>query len=170
MELMAVKKIGSEAMEGICYLAEQYPFPHNVLGRPSARGYVHRLLGGAEGNWYVVHTAGLVQACGHLGLYGKGDNNTHSLWKIRHPMSPTKAPVDGLEQLFWGLACEALRFRAGSVKVVLFLSEVEVGAACAAQRAGFVHEGTLKDYYRLGEECLLYGLTLKGSDEEIKPS
>ncbi len=147
-----------DALYAVADMAASYALPHNVLGTHAARSYALRLAQHPQGKWYGLFAGAQPRAAAHLALYGLGDGYNHTLWKIRHPLALRGiAPVGDWSDLFKALVREALDVRPGSVKVVLFLSEQEREAGRAAERAGFIVEGRLRDFYRMEETCLIYG-------------
>jgi hypothetical protein len=158
---------GDEAtLDAVARLATQYPFPHSILGTDRAGGYVRQLAarGRCSGEgWYgIALDGGEVAAAAHLGLYGTGGGDGHSLWKIRHPLLAARAPGECLSSLFRILPRAALQARPGSAKVVAFLGEFEAAAIRCVREAGFQQEACFADYYRLGEHCLVFGRTIGG--------
>ncbi len=165
-----------EAVAQVSGLACAYPYPHSILGKETAAGYVETLLSGRREHmkspgvdgWYMVSDdLGACAAC-HLSIYGVGNGNGHTLWKIRHPLERCENKREGnsqegpqyLQTLFNDVCRIAFRARPGSAKVVLFLGEHEVTAHKAALGAGFEKEACFRDYYRLGESCYVYGRTI----------
>ena len=152
-------------LPGIVKLANTYPYPHTVLGRAGAERYVRKLA--AQTNhpgegWYAATHFGEVVAATYLSVYGVGDGSGHTLWKIRHPLMADRPPAQSLlSSLFDAMTAAALRSRRGSAKLVIFLGEYETGVMTQARRAGFECEARFKDYYRLGEDCLVYCKTVR---------
>jgi hypothetical protein len=150
-------------LSGVVNLARAYPYPHSVLGRAAAEPYVRELSARAnyqnEG-WYAATISGEVVAAAYLSVYGIGDGSCHTLWKIRHPMLAEGMPGGCLAALFNVLSQSVLKLRGGTAKLVIFLSEHEKDAITHVQDAGFQCEGRFKDYYRLGEVCLVYCKTV----------
>jgi hypothetical protein len=148
-------------LSGIVNLAKAYPYPHSVLGHPSAEQYVRQLDANANySGWYAATIMGEVVAAAYLSVYGIGDGDCHTLWKIRHPMLAQGMPAGCLAALFNYLSTAVLRLRSGTAKLVIFLSEYEAEAITQIENAGFQCEGRFKDYYRLGELCLVYCKTV----------
>lgn len=158
----AITGADPEALHSVAELAAAYELPHHVLGTSAARAYALRLAEHPTGRWYGLFDGRHLLAAAHLALYGEGDGQSHSLWKIRHPLARREAS-SGAEwtRLFGALVEVALELRPGSVKAVLFLSEHERDAGEAAVAAGFDVEGVLDDFYRLEERCLIYGRTAR---------
>lgn len=160
---LVISLTGQNLLPGITKLAAAYSYPHAVLGRAGAGHYVEGLAARAaypgEG-WYAATLGGEVMAAAYLSIYGVGDRSGHTLWKIRHPLLAEGRPADYLRALLESLASVAVRLRMGSAKLVIFLSEYEVEVITQARRAGFQCEGRFRDYYRLGETCLVYGKTV----------
>jgi hypothetical protein len=154
-----------QALAAVAEMAAGYPLPHNVLGTPLAPTYVGQLAKHPAGGWYGLFIDGQIRATAHLALYGQGDCRTHSLWKIRHLLASCveTTPLALWASLLDALVHEALSVRPGSVKAVMFLSEHEHHHARAAEHAGFVIEGHIRDFYRLEELCLIYGRTARSS-------
>lgn len=146
----------------ITRLAETYPHPHSVFGGPEAGPYVHNLADhrrfSGEGWFGAASARGL--AAVHLGVYGVGDGRGHSLFKLRHPLSEGPEGLSCLVRAFDAARRAATHTRPGSQKLVVFLGEAERIARQAAEGAGFRLEGTLDDYYRLGERCFILGHTV----------
>ena len=148
-------------LSGIVNLAKAYPYPHSVLGHAGAEHYVRQLEFHADKRgWYVATISDEVVAAAYLSIYGIGDGCRHTLWKIRHPMLAEGMPGGCLSALFNFLSSAVLRLRGGTAKLVIFLSEYELEAMSQVQDAGFECEGRFKDYYRVGELCLVYGKTV----------
>jgi hypothetical protein len=154
---------GQSLLPGIGELAAAYPYPHAVLGRAGAGRYVEGLAARAaypgEG-WYAATLGGEVMAAAHLSIYGIGDRSGHTLWKIRHPLLAEGRPADYLRVLLESLTGVAVRLRIGTAKLVIFLSDYEAEVITQARHAGFQCEGQFRDYYRLGETCMVYGKTV----------
>ena len=152
-------------LPGIVKLANAYPYPHTILGRAGAERYVQKLA--AQTNypgegWYAATHFGEVVAATYLSVYGVGDGSSHTLWKIRHPLVADTTPAQSfLSSLFDAMTAAALRSRRGSAKFVMFLGEYETDVMAQARRAGFQCEARFKDYYRLGEDCLVYCKTVR---------
>jgi hypothetical protein len=148
-------------LPGIVNLAKAYPYPHSVLGHAGAEHYVRQLDTSANyPSWYAATIMGEVVAAAYLSVYGIGDGACHTLWKIRHPMLAPGMPAGCLAALFDALSTTVLRLRSGTAKLVIFLGEYEVDAITQIENAGFQCEGRFKDYYRLGELCLVYCKTV----------
>lgn len=160
---LSVEPAGPGLLLGIGKLANAYPYPHTVLGRAGAERYVRKLAAQAnhpgEG-WYAATRFGEVVAAAYLSVYGVGDESGHTLWKIRHPLVADELPAPSLVSLFDALTVAALGLRRGSAKFVIFLSEYETDVIAQVRRAGFECEARFKDYYRLGEICLVYCKTV----------
>lgn len=158
---------GDEAtLEAVARLAAEYPFPHSILGTDRAGSYVRQLAArgrwAGEG-WYGISLdGGEVAAVAHLGLYGIGGDDGHSLWKIRHPLLAARARGECLSALYRALPRTAVQLRPGTAKVVTFLGEFEATAIRCVREAGFRQEGSFADFYRLGERCLVFGRTIGG--------
>jgi hypothetical protein len=106
-----------------------------------------------------------------MALYGNGNGRDHSCWKIRHPLAVRDAPAtDYWAMLFNSLVAEACSIRPGTLKLVMFLSEYEQAAACAAECAGFAIEGRLTDFYRPGEQCVVFGQTVRVGQTDYMPA
>jgi hypothetical protein len=149
-------------LPGVKGVAMNYRHPHSILGRREAAAYVQQLAAQARHSgegWYAVSRLGEVASAAYLSVYGVGDGNGHTLWKIRHPLLDDGAPAACLRLLFNGLVAAALRARRGSAKFVVFLGEYEQNAMSQVSEAGFQREACFKDYYRLGETCFVYGRT-----------
>ncbi len=110
--------------------------------------------------WYAVIQNNVVSAAAHLSVYGRGNNAGHTLWKIRHPMLRTMTSPSVLGLLLNKIALRAAQIRPKSAKLVMFLGELEDTAIQQAERSAFALEGRFRDYYRLGEDCLVYGRTV----------
>ena len=159
MRLVQLPSADHIALSALIELALGYPHPHNVFGHPRAADYVCHLAAQANGAWHCLFSEQCLRVAAHLSLYCDGDNRAHSLWKIRHPLLGATSRASHLAQLFDELIIRTTHCRPGSTKTVLFLSEHERLAARAARLASFLLEGTLRDFYRLGENCLIYGRT-----------
>jgi hypothetical protein len=158
----AVTGADGDALHSIAALAAGYSLPHNVLGTTAAPAYALQLAQHPAGRWYGLFDGRRLLAAAHLALYGQGDGQSHSLWKIRHPLArPEASSGPEWTRLFDALVEEALALRPGSLKAVMFLSEHERDAGEAAVAAGFAVEGVLDDFYRLEERCLIYGRTAR---------
>jgi hypothetical protein len=152
----------------IVSFALNYPFPHNILGKEGADRYVLALTDKGSRSaapsqvdgWYTGSIEDRVCAACYLSIYGIGNGKDHTLWKIRHPMLASPRYKFSLAALLRKISRIALEALPGSAKIVIFLGEREVDAQWAAQKAGFQREACFKDYYRLGEACYVYGLTL----------
>lgn len=163
LTIRAIDARHTGALQAITEMAESYPYAHNVLGTPRSRDYVARLANHERGRWFGLFEGEMPRAAAHLALYGDGNHRDHSLWKVRHPLAHgSLAALNDWTTLLRALPREALAQRPGTVKVVIFLSEHERIAARAAQSAGFKLEGRLQDFYRLDEQCLVFGLTAHG--------
>jgi hypothetical protein len=159
----AIFQTGRDLLPDITKLADAYPYPHGVLGRAGAGRYVEGLAARAQypgEGWYAATLDGEVVAAAHLSVYGVGDRSGHTLWKIRHPLLADGRTADYLRLLLETLTGVAVRLRIGTAKLVIFLSEYETEVIAQAHNAGFQCEGRFRDYYRLGETCLVYGRTV----------
>ena len=156
-------KAHGKLIDGIVELANCYPHEHSVLGTNRAEQYVRGLAERSDfdqtAGWYCLCNGLQLRAAAHLSIYGRGDESGHTLWKIRHPLSNDDSVIYG-SVLLQLLSALALRIRSGTAKLVLFLSELEGLQQRQALQAGFECEGQLRDYYRLGEVCLVYGKTM----------
>jgi hypothetical protein len=154
----------------IVALALQYKYPHSVLGTPGAEEYVLQLaqsnISDPNAGWYITKRGLEVRAAAHLSIYGRGDGQGHTLWKVRHPLAVSSHSRD-LTFLLKELAGAVVQMRRGTGKVVLFLGEHEAKAAKAAQEAGYLCEGSFSDYYRLGECCFVYARTVRCSAADL---
>lgn len=150
----------------IADLAASYPYQHSIFGGPSTAAYVRKLAAdpqnGGEG-WYGVARGPNNLAVIHLAVYGVGNGEDHTLFKLRHPLLTGDNGGACLTRAIEFAARTAAELRPGSQKLVLFLGEEEDEALRAAQRAGFVLEGEVTDYYRLGERCFVLGRTATGT-------
>jgi hypothetical protein len=161
---------GVEAAAKVVQLASGYSHPHSVLGKESAEEYVKSLLSGRREHlkcpdtdgWYTGADDGEVYAACHLSIYGVGNGKGHTLWKIRHPLLRDGADDIYLIELFRRLCRVAFQARPGSAKIVIFVGQQETEVQLAARGAGFKEEACLRDYYRLGEYCFIYGKTMIG--------
>ncbi|HEU4577334.1 MAG TPA: hypothetical protein VFS67_03695 [Polyangiaceae bacterium] len=141
-------------------MAERFSFPHNVFGRPGAAAYVRALASTTSAGWYAVIESSEAVAAAHLAPYGS-DGKGHNLWKVRHLLAEQKdGNVEAWCLLLEFLARETRVLKAGTAKLVTFVGEHEREASEAALRAGFVCEGCLNDFYRLEEQCLIFGRTV----------
>ncbi len=159
----AVVPADRSLLPGIIKLAQSYPYPHSFFGQPQADMYVRKLAGAEPRNgegWYAVKHLYNVAAAAHLKIYGVGNGNGHTLWKIRHPLVTDYHQPLYLDLLFNGLIAEAVSARQGTAKFVIFLSEYEKDLMLKLQEVGFEREACLHDYYRLGESCFIYGRTV----------
>jgi hypothetical protein len=152
-------------LAGVMRLAREYPFPHSILGGSDAEAYVRELASrsryAGEG-WYGLGAdPAWLAAAAYLGIYGFGNGDGHTLWKIRHPLAGSAEDGGCLAVLFSALMESALRTRPGTAKFVIFFGEHEQAAMRSAQQAGFEREACFPDYYRLGERCLVYGCTMR---------
>lgn len=152
-----------DSISGITKLAASYPYPHSILGTLDVDCYVHKLAAQirepAEG-WYVAIRLGETIAAAHLSIYGTGNGNGHTLWKIRHPLLAQSFYAECLKTLFKRMIENAAQSRYGSAKFVIFLSEYEEDVILQARKLGFEREACFKDYYRLQETCFVFGKTL----------
>lgn len=160
-----VRLVGPEEhdfLTEVARLAAGYPHPHSIFGGPKTEAYVRSLAEGqrfpGEG-WYGASTDDGLAAV-HLGVYGVGDSQGHSLFKLRHPLFEGPGGRRALSSALDAARQAAGRVRPGSQKLVVFLGENERGARQAAEAIGFLLEGTFHDYYRLGERCLVLGNTV----------
>lgn len=162
---LVVQRAGHGALEEINRLAASYPHPHSILGTSAAEGYVLKLMEQAyrpgEG-WYVATRQSETRAAAYLSIYGVGNGRGHTLWKIRHPLLAPHHHANDLSALFRSMIGAAVHSRLGSAKFVLFLGECEKDVISQCPTAGFRREACLKDYYRFGEDCFIYGLTVVG--------
>lgn len=145
-------------------LAREYPFPHSVLGKAECAAYVHKLASRVERpgeGWYGAGSGDRLRAAAYLSVYGLGTGRGHTLWKIRHPLLDGSGGRAFLTPLLLHLTRRALIRRPGSAKFVLFLGQHETDAMTCAREAGFELEGRFADYYRLGEECRVFGRTVR---------
>ena len=160
---IAVVPADNNLLPGVIELARSYPYPHSFFGQLKADHYVRKLAGPdrkpGEG-WYAVTRSHKVTAAAHLKIYGVGSESGHTLWKIRHPLVKDYHRPLYLDLLFNGLITEATRQRKGTAKFVIFLGEHEKDLMLKLQDAGFEREACLRDYYRLGERCFIYGRTV----------
>jgi hypothetical protein len=160
---VVIRPAGQGFLLDIVKLAKAYPHPHSVLGHAGAEHYVHQLAARAQypgEGWYAATVIGEVVGAAYMSVYGVGDGGCHTLWKIRHPLLAEELPAECLAALFNALSNAVLKLRNGTAKLVLFLSEYEADAITQAEDAGFQCEGRFKDYYRLGEICLVYCKTV----------
>jgi hypothetical protein len=150
-------------------LAREYQYPHSVLGCPNAAEYIRaleervRLVPGS--GWYCASSESRsVVAAVHASVYGYGDRNGHTLWKLRHPLvDEVPGATVTLAALLQFVSARVVEVRPSSAKLVILLGEHELEARSAAADAKFCLEGVLTDYYRLGEQCLVYGKTNQGA-------
>lgn len=159
------------ALQAAIEMAACYPYPHNVLGTQNVGAYVLRLANHSTGKWYGLFCGEeRPRAVAHMALYGNGNGRDHSCWKIRHPLAIQEAPAtDYWVMLFNALVAEACSIRPGTLKIVMFLSEYERAAASAAECAGFAIEGRLTDFYRPGEQCVVFGQTVRCAQPDYPP-
>ena len=160
---LVLKEATANLLPKVAKLANSYPYRHNVLGGASAEDYVIRLAAKSQHlgmGWYLVERFGDAVAAAHLSIYGLGDGSGHTLWKIRHPMLAADSSGKYLTFLFDGLVETVLRLRPGTAKLVMFLSQFEQDAMLQASMAGFRREGCFESFYRLGENCYVYGKTV----------
>jgi hypothetical protein len=160
---IAVVPADGNLLTGIIELARSYPYAHSFFGQPNADFYVRKLAGPdsqtGEG-WYAVIRFHKVTAAAHLKIYGEGSQNGHTLWKIRHPLVKDYSQPLYLDFLFNGLIAVATGVRKGTAKFVIFLGEHEKNLMLKLEDVGFEREACLRDYYRLGEKCFIYGRTV----------
>ncbi len=170
-----VTRIPSAELAGdVVSFALNYPFPHNILGKEGADRYVLELTekGGRSpapsrvDGWYTGTIEDQACAACYLSIYGIGNGKDHTLWKIRHPMLASSRYRLQLAALLRKMGSIALEARPGSAKIVIFVGEQERDALWAIRKAGFRQEACFKNYYRLGETCYVYGLTLSGKENE----
>lgn len=150
----------------VAELAESYPYRHSIFGSSASAAYVRELAANhrtAGEGWYGVALGPRDLAVVHLAIYGVGNGQNHTLFKLRHPLLSGDRGPQCLTRAFKHATSAAAELRPGSQKLVIFLGEAEVHAQSAAERAGFVLEGVVADYYRLGERCLLMGYTATGA-------
>jgi hypothetical protein len=160
---LVLKQVNQSLMQRVIELATSYPYPHSVLGGPRAGNYIEKLAERVQypgEGWYAVRHLEEVLAAAHLCVYGVGGGDSHTLWKIRHPLVADEHPPECLTFFFHGLIDIAMKLRPGTAKFVIFLSEYEQEAMSQARKAGFEHEASFKDYYRLGETCFVYSRTV----------
>jgi len=162
-----VPSLTPDLISSVVDLARAYPFPHSIFNGRDVAAYVRKLnrtqAETGEG-WFTCMVNGqesMVAATAHLSVYGYGRRDGHTLWKIRHPLARPDSGSDVFEELFLGLAEQALLLMPGTAKLVMFLGEHERDAANGAIQAGFNREASLADYYRLDEICYIYGKTLR---------
>jgi hypothetical protein len=144
-------------------LAQSYSYPHSIFGSPRAASYVERLAQQSQypgEGWYASLFLGETAAFAYLSIYGIGNGRDHTLWKIRHPLLEEGQQPVSLRLLFEGMVKSAANLRPGTAKFIIFLSEHETNVIDQVQAAGFEREGCFRDYYRLGEACLVYGKTI----------
>lgn len=160
---LELRKADQSLLSGVADLASAYPYPHSILGCPGAGAYVQKMAvpGRCPGEgWYAALWLGEVIGAVHLALYGVGDGRGHTLWKIRHPLAAARPPANCLTFLFRSVPGVAAGLRRGTHKFVMFVGEHEREVMRQARDAGFEQEACFKDYYRLGESCLVWGKTL----------
>lgn len=166
--LLFKRATAPDDVDNVIGFALDYPYPHSVLGGKNSEKYVRALLSGRREHmsnpevdgWYLGYEEGEARAVCHLSIYGVGNGNDHTLWKIRHPMIRCGGDRENLSELFRHVCRVSYMARSGSAKVVIFIGEPETMVRWAAEQAGFVMEGCLQDYYRLNESCLIYGKTV----------
>lgn len=142
-------------------MAETFPYPHNVLGRSGAAAYVRSMPSNEVAGWFAVRTPDAHLAAAHLAPYGSGDGKGHHLWKVRHLLARQKGGnVRTWARLLDFIAVQTLVLKPGTSKLVTFIGEHEREASEAAEAAGFSREGCLRDFYRLEEQCLIFGRTV----------
>jgi len=142
-------------------MAERFPLPHNVLGRPGAARYVRSLPCNEFAGWYALLASGAPVAAAHLAPYGSGDGQGHHLWKVRHLLAQRReGNASSWALLLDSLAAQTCSLKPGTSKIVTFIGEHDLEAARAASAAGFTREGCLQDFYRMEEQCLIFGRTV----------
>lgn len=148
-------------LASIIELAQAYPYSHNVFGKKRAAGFVRAIAvpGPEPEGWHVAKQGDQVLAAIHLKAYGPNHPIGHALWKLSHPLA---AQGHSLETMMCLMAAVLRRLAShnGTHKVVLHLGESERLCIEAAQAVGLVHEGTISNYYRFGEACLIFGITI----------
>lgn len=147
-------------------LAASYPYQHSIFGSPATAAYVRKLASDSQNSgegWYGVARGPDNLAVIHLTVYGVGNGEDHTLFKLRHPLLTGDQGGECLTRAIELAARTAAELRPGSQKLVLFLGEEEDEALRAAKGAGFLLEGVVTDYYRLGERCFLLGRTATGA-------
>ncbi|MCB1058078.1 MAG: hypothetical protein KDD11_21475, partial [Acidobacteria bacterium] len=113
--------------------------------------------------WYGAARGPDDLAVVHLAIYGVGNGQDHTLFKLRHPLFSGAQGEECLTRAIEWAMRAAADVRPGSQKLVLFLGEEEREALHCAKEAGFLLEGVVNDYYRLGERCFVLGHTQAGA-------
>ena len=144
---------------GVAHMAEAYPHPHEVFGRPGATDYVLALATLRLSGWYAVSSGNEIAAAAHLGAHGYGHG--YVLWTVRHLLARESSG----NALYWrllfdSLAREARQLKPGLAKLVVLLEAHETEAASVARQAGFSCEDDSSDLSRAAWQCLVLGRAL----------
>lgn len=143
-------------------MARAYPYSHNVFGKRETPDFVRAIAapGPPPEGWHVAMRGGAVAAAIHLKTYGPNHPRDHALWKLSHPLIDTGHSSTILAELIASVLHGLVVGRHATHKVVLHVAEHEGLCIEAARTVGLSHEGTLADYYRLSEACLIFGITI----------
>ncbi|MCB1058466.1 MAG: hypothetical protein KDD11_23430, partial [Acidobacteria bacterium] len=78
-----------DVLPRITRLAENYPYNHSIFGGPTSAAYVRSLASRREVHgegWYGAARGPDDLAVVHLAIYGVGNGQDHTLFKLRHPL------------------------------------------------------------------------------------